>query len=87
MLLPSSGICSTPLTWVGDWDAGGLQDRGGGVDDVMELGAQSRLHVAGPAQQREVAGAAEVRGDLLHPLKRRGPGVCPTDGVVVLVQP
>ena len=49
---------------------GDLQDRGGQVDDVVELLAQlaAGLEAARPVDDRAVAGAAPVGGDLLGPL-------------------
>jgi hypothetical protein len=56
------------------------------VDHVMELRADLalRLDAVGPVDDRAVAGAAEMRCDLLGPLVRRVHRVRPADGVVVL---
>ena len=67
-------------------DAGRLQDGRRQVDDVVELGTQPSGvgDPAGPRDGQAVAGAAEVGGDLLHPLERCVQGPRPTDVVVAL---
>ena len=56
------------------------------VDDMMKLGADLSLTFdsLGPMHDGAVAGAAEVRGDLLGPLVGRVHGVCPSHRVVVV---
>ena len=67
-------------------EAGGFEDRRGDVDDVGELRTQTTLLLdpVGPVDDRAVAGAAPVRGDLLGPLERRVGRPRPTDRVVVV---
>ena len=53
------------------WDPGDLEHSRGDVDDVRELAPQptcvrDQLRVA---HHQQVAGAAEVRGDLLPPIE------------------
>jgi hypothetical protein len=54
-------------------DAADFEDGRHHVDDVMELVADATdvLDVAGPRHAHALAGAAEVRGDLLGPAERR----------------
>src|SRR5208283_2796105 len=56
----------------------GFKDRRYNVDHVMELMMDAAwvVDVAGPRDNHSLTGAAEVRGDLLHPLERsvKGPG-------------
>src|SRR3954466_12639133 len=68
------------------WQFGGLQDRRCHVDDVVKLVAYLalRLDPAWPVDDETVAGAAEVRCDLLRPLIRRVHGMRPADRVVIL---
>ena len=65
-------------------DAGRLQDGRCQVDDVVELGAQAAAvgDPPRPGDGQAVAGAAEVGGDLLHPLEGCVQGPCPADVVV-----
>ncbi|CAB4947679.1 unannotated protein [freshwater metagenome] len=67
-------------------DASGCVDRWCDVDEVMELRAKfaDTRDVTGPRKRHGVAGTAEMRGDLLHPLERciERPG--PTHVEVVL---
>src|SRR5262245_3500528 len=69
-------------------DAGEFEDGRCNVDDVMELRAQPALVLDAlrPGHDEAVAGAAEVRGDLFHPLERRRSSPAPADGIMVLVQ-
>ena len=86
MLTPSIGVCCTPLTNSGCGQARRLEDRRRDVDHVMELRADLalRLDALGPVHDRAVAGAAEVRSDLLGPLVRRVHRVRPAHRVVVV---
>ena len=86
MLTPSIGFCSTPCTVVGLRQAGRFEDRRRDVDHVVELVAHlaARLDALGPVDDRAVARAAPVRGDLLGPLVRRVHRVRPAHGVVVV---
>ena len=65
---------------------GGLEDRRGDVDDVMELAADLALGLdaVGPVHDRAVAGAAPVRRHLLGPLVGRVHRVGPAHRVVVV---
>ncbi len=67
-------------------DAAGLKDRRHDVDHVMELVADAArvLDVARPGNAHPLPCAAEVRGDLLGPAKRRVEGPRPADGHVVV---
>ena len=69
MLTPSIGVCR-PVDHFGSGKPGRFQNRSGDVDDVVELGAQLALGLdaLGPVDDHGVAGAAEVRGDLLGPV-------------------
>src|SRR5499427_1490487 len=60
-------------------DAGHVEDRRGDVDDMMKLRAHSAfiLDALRPGHDQSIAGAAEVRGNLLHPLEGRGSGPAP----------
>ena len=66
--------------------AGGLEDGRRDVDDVVELVRTSPLRrdAVRPVDDRAVAGAAPVGGDLLGPLVGRVHGVRPADRVVVV---
>ena len=65
---------------------GRLEDGRGDVDHMGELacGSRLRLDAGRPVDDRAVAGAAPVRGDLLRPLVRRAHRVGPADRVVVV---
>ena len=75
-----------PLTKVGCGQPGRLEDGRRDVDDVVELVADLALGLdpVRPADDRAVAGAAPVRGDLLGPLVGRVHRVGPADRVVVV---
>ena len=74
------------MTKVGCGQPGGLEDGRRDVDDVVELVADLALGLDAvrPVDDRAVAGAAPVRGDLLGPLVRRVHRVRPADRVVVV---
>ena len=86
MLTPSIGVCWTPFTDRRLGQAGRLEDGRRDVDDVVELRADLALGLDAlrPVDDRAVAGAAPVRGDLLGPLVGRVHRVRPADGVVVV---
>ena len=86
MLTPSIGSCWMPFTEIRLREPGRLQDRRRHVDDVGELRADLALGLdpLGPVDDRAVARAAPVRGDLLGPLVRRIHGMRPAHGVVVV---
>lgn len=67
-------------------DACRFENRRHDVDDRAELRADlaGLLDPFGPGDDQAVASAAEVRGDLLGPLKRRVHRVRPADGIVVV---
>ena len=86
-LIPSIGVCCTPLRSVGAADAGHLVDRRDDVDHVHELIPKSALvlDLRGPRHDHRVAGAAEVAGHLLGPLEGRVHRVRPGGREVVEV--
>ena len=51
MLVPSIGCWGTPSTRLGLRDAGGVEDRGQHIDDVVELVARPRRDPLMPAGQ------------------------------------
>ena len=67
-------------------DAGGVQDGGGDVGHVVELGAGlgPGREPGGPVGHHPVAGAPEVGGHLLGPLVRGAGGVGPAHRIVVV---
>jgi hypothetical protein len=67
------GLLRDAIDLAGFGDAGDLENCWSDVDHVVKLGSQPALigDVAGPRHDQAVAGAAEVRGDLFHPLERR----------------
>ncbi len=70
---------------IGEFDAGGVEDGGHHVIDVGEL-LPHRLGLrgmAGPVDHEAVTRAAEMGGDLLHPLER--PAGCPGPGGGVMI--
>src|SRR3989442_8244053 len=84
MLVPSMGLCCTPLTTVGS-GMPAFQNRRRNVDDVAELTTDLALGLDTfrPMHDRAVARAAPVRSHLFGPLIRRVHGVRPTDGIMV----
>ncbi len=68
-----------PLDGLGQRQTGGVEHGGQHVDHVVELVADlpACLHAGRPVHHQAVAGAAEVRGDLLGPLVRRVHGQRP----------
>ena len=84
--MPCIGICSIPSTCSGCGMPAASRIVGADVDDVRELAAQAApvLDPRRPGDDHRVAGAAEVRGDLLAPLERRVAGPGPGAGEVGL---
>ena len=62
-------------------DASGFEDGGNDINHMMELTADRSdiLDVAGPRNRQSLAGATEVRGDLLGPLEGGVEGPRPAD--------
>jgi hypothetical protein len=88
MLTPCSGSCMTPFTMVGCGSP--AASRIVGATSMTwwncERISPFRLDPVRPVDDRAVARAAPVRGDLLGPLIRRVHRVRPADGVVVVAR-
>ena len=86
MLTPSIGALLDAVDEDRLGETGDLENGRRDVDHMMELGADLALAFdsLGPVHNGAVAGAAEVRGDLLGPLVGRVHGVRPAHRVVVV---
>ena len=86
MLTPSSGFCWTPWTNVGSGSPAASSTVGATSITCANWFriSPARLDPGRPVDDRAVARAAPVRGDLLRPLVRRAHRVRPADGVVVV---